>query len=190
MDLNSTFSLLGSVASLAAIPLSVYLYLRSKEARIARVRREVVKILSYQIGEGRDLTLFTIVTVLRSKIRDEGVREGPISVEQVVEDLVAETITEPMLDPKRKDQVLNSLSRLYHLGAISRFLERYPITVGQLARWAAQEYDLQEEDKRRADVMVDALGQAEEAGFRRTPSISTLFAFTATIATVVFSVFR
>jgi hypothetical protein len=76
MDPSSILSVLGSLASLGAIPLSVYLYLRSKEARVARVRREIVKTLSYQIGEGRELSLFTIGTVIRSRIRDESVRKG------------------------------------------------------------------------------------------------------------------
>lgn len=185
MTLDSIFSLLGSVASIVAIPLSVYLYLRSKEARAARVRREVVKTLSYQIGEGRDLNLFTISTVIRSRIRDEGVRDDSISVGQVVEDLVAETITEPMLDTNRKDQILQNLARLYHLGAIGQFLERYPITINQLARWAAQDYELDEEDKRLATRRAQPLEISEGIRPRRAPSISAYFGLIAIGVTLV-----
>jgi hypothetical protein len=185
MTLNSILSILGSLASVAAIPLSVYLYLRSKEARVARVRRDVVKTLSYQIGEGRNLNLFTIVTVIRSRVRDEGVREDSISVEQIVEDLVSETITEPMLDPTRKDRILDNLAKLYSLGAISRFLERYPITVRQIARWASQEYPLSEEDKELADERADVLESTEGLRLHKAPSISTFFGVIAIVASSI-----
>jgi hypothetical protein len=179
MNLNSILSILGSLASLAAIPLSVYLYLRSKEARVSRVRREVVRTLSYQIGEGRDLNVFTIVTVIRSRIRDEGVREGSISVEDVVEDLVAETIMEPMIDSERKSQILVNLSRLYHLGEISRFLERYSITADQLYRWTSEEHL----EKKEYRVKEGALGPAEGVRPHKTHSVSTSFALISTVIT-------
>lgn len=69
---NAALQVLGSLASLAAIPLSVYLYLRSREARAAKLRREIVRILSYQIGEGRDLSLFEVQAVIDSKTREHG----------------------------------------------------------------------------------------------------------------------
>lgn len=191
MTLNAVLSILGSLASLAAIPLSFYLYLRGKEARVSQVRREVVKALSYQIGEGRDLTLFTVRAVIRSKLREERAKGDEISVEEVVEDLVTETMIEPMLDPGRKDIILGNLSQLYHLGPISQILQRYPITAAQLARWVAQEYDLSPKELALADRATD---MARSSPAERSPSprlASTLFGLLSVLMSLVlFGVFE
>jgi len=124
--------------------------------------------------------LFTIVTVVRSKIRYEGVREGSISVEEVVEDLVAETITEPMLDSERKLQILENLTRLYRLGPVSRFLERNPVSIEQLFRWFSQEYSVGKEGVTMADEKEEVLRPAEGTA-SRLPSLSTFFGFIAVL---------
>ena len=54
--MSSVLQLLGSIASIGSIPLAIYLYLRNQEVRHSMLRREIVKALSFQIGEGRELT--------------------------------------------------------------------------------------------------------------------------------------
>ena len=54
------FSIIGTVASIGSIPLSIYLYIKSRENNIDKVKREIVKILSHQIGDRRQLTSFEI----------------------------------------------------------------------------------------------------------------------------------
>lgn len=66
--MNNILQIIGSIASIGGIPLAIYLFLRSKEAKLIRLKREIVKILSYQIGEGRNLSIFEIQAVIDSKL--------------------------------------------------------------------------------------------------------------------------
>lgn len=68
------FQVIGSLASIGGVPLAIYLYIKSKEGKIDSVRREIVKLLSYQIGEGRNLKLFEIQTIINSKLREKKLR--------------------------------------------------------------------------------------------------------------------
>ena len=81
-------TILGTIASLGAIPLSIYFYLKSKENKFDKVKKEIVKILSYQIGEERELTAFEIQTVINSKLRENRFKTNIVSIDEIVEDLV------------------------------------------------------------------------------------------------------
>ena len=73
--------------------LSKWHLLGSREVKFSKLKREIVKILSYQIGEGRNLSTFEIQAVIDSKIREAGIKGNALSVSEIVEDLVSETIS-------------------------------------------------------------------------------------------------
>jgi hypothetical protein len=111
--INSLFQLIGSIASLLSFPLAIYLYLKSKEAKFDRLKKDIVKTLSYQIGDERTLTTFEIETVINSKLRENRIRIDSISVSEVIEDLVSETISSPLINKEKKAQILKELKDIY-----------------------------------------------------------------------------
>lgn len=111
--MSSVLQLLGSIASIGSIPLAIYLYLRNQEVRHSMLRREIVKALSFQIGEGRELTKDEITIVINSKIRENRGKIGSISEIEITEDLITETMINPMLDSERKDTITTNLKQIY-----------------------------------------------------------------------------
>lgn len=112
MDL-SILQLLGSLASVFSIPLAIYLFLRSREARFRRVRQEIARSLSYQIGDARELSQFEIQAVIDSHARENRIRKGKIQYDDIVEDLVTDTIRNPMIPSSRKGEIINNLRNLH-----------------------------------------------------------------------------
>ncbi len=78
--MNELFTITGSIASIGSIPLAIYLFIKLRESRFDKIKREIVRILSYQIGENRDLRIFEIETVINSKIRENRIKPNSISI--------------------------------------------------------------------------------------------------------------
>lgn len=121
--MNDFFSLVGSVASLVSIPLAIYLYLKSKEAKFDRLKKDIVKVLSYQIGDERQLSTFEIKTVISSKLRENRIKIDSVSVTEVIEDLVSETISSPLIGKDRKTKILDNLKKIYLKGGLFEEIE-------------------------------------------------------------------
>jgi hypothetical protein len=68
--MEQILQIIGSVASIGSIPPAIYLFLKSAAEKHLAIRRDIVNRLSFQIGEGRDLSLFEIQAVIDSKIRE------------------------------------------------------------------------------------------------------------------------
>jgi hypothetical protein len=112
--------ILGSIASIGSIPLAVYLYFRSREAKHTKARQEIVRIISFQVGEGRRLSTFEIRAVIDSKIRESRIRENSITVNEIIEDLVSETIMSPMLESQRKAEIIENLRSIHERRSATR----------------------------------------------------------------------
>ena len=87
--MNEILQIIGSIASIASIPLAVFIYLHQKEVEYRRLRQEIAKTLSYKIGEDTNITLFEVISVIESKARDSGVNPNLIPPDGIIEDLVA-----------------------------------------------------------------------------------------------------
>ncbi len=116
--MNDFFQIIGSIASLISVPLAIYLYLKSREAKFDRLKKDIVRTLSYQIGDERTLTTFEIKTVINSKLRENRIKIDSISVSEVIEDLVTETISSPLINKDRKTDILLNLKKIYFKGEL------------------------------------------------------------------------
>ena len=127
--MNYFLGIVGSAASIVSVPLAIYLYLRSREAAERRIRQEIAKILSYQIGENRLLSGFEIQAVIDSECRENRVKLGSITPSDVIEDLVSDTITNPMLNSERKEHIIRNLRAVHEQSEVFMILSRYiPLT--------------------------------------------------------------
>jgi len=110
--MNELFQMIGTLASIGSVPLAFYLYFKSNEGKIERVKREIIKLLSYQIGEGREIKKFEINSVLKSKFRENAIPINKITSTEIIEDLVAETLSTPLLEVKRKEEIISELEKI------------------------------------------------------------------------------
>lgn len=145
--MNEVLQLIGSIASIASIPLAVFLYLRQKEAQYRRLRQDIAETLSYKIGEDSDISLFEVSAVIEAKARDAGVNPNLIPSDGVIEDLVAETISNPMLDSERKRRVVENLQSIHSAGLCLRILSTYSGPLSQTLTKAAARIELKPDEK-------------------------------------------
>ncbi|MCB0495919.1 MAG: hypothetical protein KDC79_07270 [Cyclobacteriaceae bacterium] len=110
--MDEFFQFIGSIASLISIPLAIFLFLKSKEGQFDKIKKEIIKILSHQIGEERKVSSFEIESVINSKLREARMKTDSLTVEEIVEDLVSETISSPLIDKARKDEILKDLKAI------------------------------------------------------------------------------
>ena len=103
----------GSIASIASIPLGIYFYFKTKEENRDKVRRQILQIISYQIGENRKLDEFEINKVINSNLRIHKLTQGSITMISILEDLISETISSPLLDSSRKDTILKNIKDIF-----------------------------------------------------------------------------
>jgi hypothetical protein len=106
--METFFQVFGVVGALASI-IGILLYIRGQETKLNELRRDIVRTLSFQIGEGRNLSRFEIQMVIFSKTRGIKVKLSSITVDEIIEDLVTDTISSPMLDAERKKEILDEI---------------------------------------------------------------------------------
>ena len=111
--MESLLTYIGSIASVLGIPLAIYLFLKSREEKINKIRREIIKIISYQVGENRRLDTFEIEKVINSNVRNNKLAIDSITVLNTIEDLISDTISSPLLSPDRKDEILKNLKEIF-----------------------------------------------------------------------------
>jgi len=121
--MNDLISIIGTIASVGSIPLAIYLYIKSKENTFDKVKRDIVRILSHQIGSGRQLTTFEIQAVINSKLRDNKINPVNISVDEIIEDLIAEVISNPLIDNEKKEFYLNNFKTIFSKGKLLAFID-------------------------------------------------------------------
>ncbi|MDF1552844.1 MAG: hypothetical protein P1P84_07270 [Deferrisomatales bacterium] len=111
--MNEFLQIIGSVASIGSIPLAIYLFLKSQAQKYARVRADIVERLASQLGEGRRLSVFEIQSVIDSKSRLDRIKQSAIHPDEVIQDLVAETINSRLLESGRKEEIIQCLQGLH-----------------------------------------------------------------------------
>ena len=172
--------ILGSIASIGSIPLAIYLYLKSREAKYANVRREIVRVLSFQIGEGRDLTTFEVQAVIESKIREHRLKPKSITAAEIVEDLVSETISSPMLHGNQKSEIVESLRRIYSKGMILHAIEKYHLSYQHFLKALEPDVELTLKDIARREVAVSE----EMETVQTRPRVADIFGLIGAVLTV------
>ena len=115
--------IIGSIASIGGIPLAIYLYIKSKENQFDKIKREIIRVLSFQIGEERQISSFEIDSVIKSKLKENRLSINKISITDVIEDLTTTTIASPLLDSNKKQIVLEQLKSIHLKGKLFDHIE-------------------------------------------------------------------
>lgn len=168
---NQIFQFIGSFASIASIPLAIFLYLRSQQQKYLEVRRQIVKSLSHQIGEGRPLSLFEVNAVRDSNTRDAKVRGDLITADSLIEDLISETLSSPLLTKERKQECIKNLENVHSKAILFQSFEKH-----------VENTEIKNED---ISALLERLSKSDEKVSSKPDSIE-LFAKTAiTIAALL-----
>lgn len=164
----------GSIASLVGVPLAWYFYLRTRRSVYERVRTQISHTLSYQLGEGRDLSVFEVMAVIESVTRDARVPSDKISFEEVIDDLVTETIRNPMLEGNRKAGIVKNLRDIHSTSQSWEIVSKYHLSLLDLLTLAQQRgRQLDSRDRQVLDAVAN-LQPMIEIG-RRGPDLVALF---------------
>jgi len=180
--MNDFFSMIGSIASLVSIPLAIYLYLKSKEAKFDKLKKDIARILSYQIGDERQLSTFEIKTVISSKLRESRISVDSISVTEIIEDLVSETISSPLIGKERKTAILENLKKIYLKGEL--FDELEDLADNDKVTWENVEPKFKNIIEHRINLEKN-IEEIKERTDRYKQRMSTVFALTAFLLTTL-----
>lgn len=179
--MNEMLQIIGSIASIVSIPLAIYLFLKSRVQKYIDIRRDIVNRLSFQIGEGRKLTLFEIQSVIESRVRENRIKPNVIRPDEIIEDLVTITINSPMLEGARKGEIISSLSELHSFGRLYYLVASDTTIFKQFLAYI-------KESKEESDVEIveKALEKESEQGKKsKTSNVLDVFGFTSGIATLI-----
>lgn len=180
--MNGFFSIIGSIASLVSVPLAIYLYLKSREAKFDRLKKEIAKVLSYQIGDERQLSTFEIRTVINSKLWENNISTDSVSVSEIIEDLVSETISSPLIGKERKAEILGNLKKIYFKGEL--FEEIDSISEVEINNWEIIEPKFKNILKHQYEF-DDKLKEIKEYRDKYKQRLSTIFALSAFLMTIL-----
>ncbi len=188
--MNEFLQIIGSVASIASIPLAAFLYLRQREAKFRKLRSEISRTLSYKIGEDSVISLFELESVIESKAREYGTNSALIPPDGIIEDLIADTISNPMLESERKRKVVENLQNVHKAGVCYRILNDYSDPLSNSIYRLSQGFEMESETK-------EALKSKSTEDLKKVTSkpkpvfqtLSTTFGALAVIITIISSIF-
>jgi hypothetical protein len=146
-----------------------------------------VKILSHQIGDRRELTTFEIQTVINSKTRESKIDQEKITINQIIEDLVSETISNPLLAQEIKETIILELKNIYFKSELLTSIDKIEFETRDDLNIHDQDKNIEEEIKRIIEQRSDVKGVMESQRKRLTKT-SELFAILAVITTLFFAV--
>lgn len=182
------FSIIGTIASIGSIPLSLFLYIKSKENNIDKVKRDIVKILSHQIGDRRQLTTFEIQTVINSKTRETKIDNEKITVNHIIEDLVSETISNPLLDKSIKETIILELKKIYFKSELLTSIDNIELETRTDAEKKNNDVNIEKEIKNIIEKRNE-LNEVIENRHKKVIRTSESFAVIAALMTVLASAF-
>lgn len=174
----------GSIASIIAIPLAIYLYLKGQAQKHTEVRKDIVKRLSHQIGEERTIHVFELNAIIDSLVREKRLKAGSITSNSVIEDLVAETVSSPLLESAKKESLVKELSKMHSLGHFCSIYED-EVVFNKFIEYLKQGNDIEID---RAENIQKEFKTAKEKT-NEPPKIPEVFGAIASLVTIIATVF-
>ena len=110
--MNQLFQWIGTFASIISVPLAIYFYFKTMDGKYEKVRKELLALFSNYIGAGNKLTHFYLSSVINAKLREKNIKAVHITEESIVEDLIVEIISNPLLSNDAKNGILSDLETL------------------------------------------------------------------------------
>lgn len=110
--MGNIFQFVGTFASIFSIPLAIILYFKISDVRQNKIRLEIIRSLSYRIGDGDVLSKIEVSAVFHSKLREHNIRKPIFNEVSILEDIVADAVSNPFVTNMQKACVINIASDL------------------------------------------------------------------------------
>lgn len=106
------FELIASVASIISIPLAIYYSHKSNTTSSEKARLDIIKTLSYRLGDAHKLSYDDIDSVYKSKLREHKISHANFNKNDVLNDLKTDVMSNAFLDNSIKNDILYNLSTI------------------------------------------------------------------------------
>ena len=107
--LNAVLQVIGTIASISSIPLAIYFFFKQSKNQLIDVKNQIVKKISQIVADGNEVKSIDVIAVIKSTLRDNNLKDDKILATNIVEDMISEVISNPLLDPERKVDINNNL---------------------------------------------------------------------------------
>ena len=112
--MNITLNTIASFASIISIPLSIYLYLKTKNISCDKAKNDILKTLWYRLSNNNNLTQAELKAVYKSKLREHKIRHPNFTINDLIDDLSSEIMSNPFVNINNINIIINNLSDLYY----------------------------------------------------------------------------
>lgn len=109
MDFSLVFQTIGTIASISSIPVAVIIFQKQRKSVFEDTRREILKKLSYIVADDNEITSVEVLSVIKSTLRFNNINENKVLATEIIEDMIAEVISNPLLDGERKVKINENL---------------------------------------------------------------------------------
>lgn len=124
MHMDNIFQFVGTFASIFSIPLAIILYFKASDVRQNKIRLEIIRSLSYRIGDGDVLSKMEVSAVFHSKLREHNIRKPIFNEVSILEDIVADAVSNPLVTKEQKYSIIERTSNLLlSYGAVKKRTE-------------------------------------------------------------------
>ena len=124
--------------------------------------------------------------MIDSKIREAGIKGNALSVSEIVEDLVSETISSPMLESERKKDILSNLKSIHQRGDILSVIDRYDLQLIDFLKGIENTTKLSQEDSQIVESVTPSISVREiSKKIKRTDKLSEIFGGIVGIVSVI-----
>lgn len=152
--MNDFFQLVGTFASIFSVPLAIIIYFKTTDARQNKIRLEIIRSLSYRIGEGKTLNKMEVSAVFNSKIREYNLRKSLFTEISILEDMIADAVSNPFLTSEQKTLIIQDISNILEsYGAVTKRESRTNNTDVEI-KYIVHD-SVENEAKRKRDLTTD-----------------------------------
>ena len=108
--MNESLQLFSALASIISIPLAVYFSKKNVSTTSDKARLDILKTLSYRLRDSKNLSYDDIHSVYSSKLREHKIKNPKFDIQDILDDLKSDIMSNAFLENQTKDKILETLS--------------------------------------------------------------------------------
>lgn len=110
--MDNILQVISAIASIISIPLAIYFSRKTNHATSEKARLDVIKTVSYKLSSTRSLNYEDIASVYQSKIREHQLSHTYFSINDIINDLKSDIMSNAFLSNNDRNELLIILSEI------------------------------------------------------------------------------
>lgn len=106
------FNIVAGLASIISIPLAIYFSRRTSDAKSEKARLDIIKTLSFRLATTHKIEYDDFISVYKSKLRDHKISKPKFSMEDILNDLKTDIISNAFLEGTDRKEIMLMLQKL------------------------------------------------------------------------------